>query len=1343
MAHRKHSTLISLIPRSALVAGAVLCAVSASRAEVPISYPNGGPSTLVLYDGPDAGNNPGRSDALSIATLMGHFTTRRVVEPLEGYRAGDWKHYDAVFCIIYRKTYTVPAAFLHDVPQIRVPFCWLGNQSGALGPSGFLLSRGLRFKRLWVDAPLTHVLYKDHTVTKGDPDTNIFEIVDPNKATAVAEAFGPKGDRVPYIIRSGNFWIVTDSPYSYADETDRYLVFADVLHDIYGIQHAEDHRALIRIEDINALSSKDQLNAMTAVFRSEDVPFSFGFVPLYVNPVERLAVHLWEKPEIVEALKRMVAAGGVPVLHGYTHQYRGTSTDDYEFWDDLRDRPVRGDSENYATRRIEEALKQSFVAGLYPVTWETPHYAASPADYRAIHKIFATSYERSIVTNHLGTDPLLPYPVIDLYGRHIIPEDMNYVQLGDTSARSLIESAKAALVVRDGYASAFFHPFLNPSILVELLRGFKKLGYHFVDLRSFPNAVIADGTAIATVSGSYAVGGSGKYLVEHVLGPNGRERSTRTIEVDTDEPVTRTIQLGEGETYVVTRQNERPPNLLQKLLRLAKGDVHVLERKRETLFTSRTMEEPVSVVILWNPAAKGEAAVDQQSFFRAFESMGFDIEKIDASSFLKEEEALKSFGMLIVPQASATLLSDDEVQKILHELSEGIVLITDGDSALAGALGMRLAPPAEVEHVTNNVSRAEPIRWLDRPSVSWVPQPVAERGETFYTDGDHERPLVVGGEWGQGQYVYFAPLYDPKTGFGYGRFPDFPFIIFDRLHTTPMFRRNGADVYFDPGYRQNISIERLAKMWKSAGIRAVHAAAWQFYDKYSYDYARLIKVAHQNGILVYAWFEWPHVSQRFWNSHPEWREKSGTLTDARGGWRLLMNLQDPKCQKTILSDMDKMLKDHDWDGVDIAEFSFESPAGPDRPDLFTPFNTIARHAFEKRYGFDPLALFDPSSLNYWKANPAALDAFYAYRKDVIHGLLDTFLRHIDALNKRLNAHWEIVCTTLDSVQHPQLSDYLGYDMNTIMKIVNRDGATLQVEDPASEWSKEPGRYTRLGEVYKRFKLSRPFIIDINVLPTHKPDQKEYATNQPTGSELIELWRAASAESRRVCLYSEASISEPDWEVLPYAMAADARVQKEGDEWVVDTPFTVQLELGGQTHRVMLDDEPWSVIDHGVMTIPAGNHRVRVLRSQRPLLDKSQLTAHVTGLTGELLDAQPVGRGVELEYRCDTRCLIGFDKEPIHETIDGESTSFPLTKSDNGWVISAPPGQHRLRVYTQNIFSYAVDFTSWVSASLIVLFGMLSSGLLAILFTITIVRRRLRVLRHRLSGRRRRSPSAEA
>src|SRR6185437_10560075 len=166
-----------------------------------------GPAVLVLYDGPDVASNPGRLDALYLVNLLGHFTTRRTVHPLEAYQAGEDRKFDAVFTIIYQRKYRVPQVFLDDIAHDPRPFCWLGNQSAQLDRVGLLRRHGLAYVQFTDQIKFNQVIYKGQTIDKGDPETNILRVSDPALAVVLATATAPGHAPIPYAVRSGNFWL--------------------------------------------------------------------------------------------------------------------------------------------------------------------------------------------------------------------------------------------------------------------------------------------------------------------------------------------------------------------------------------------------------------------------------------------------------------------------------------------------------------------------------------------------------------------------------------------------------------------------------------------------------------------------------------------------------------------------------------------------------------------------------------------------------------------------------------------------------------------------------------------------------------------------------------------------------------------------------------------------------------------------------------------------------------------------------------------------------------------------------------------------------------------------------
>ena len=364
-----------------------------------------------------------------------------------------------------KKKYSFPSAFLNDFYANDRTFCWLNHQLDELNQAILKNMFGFHVKEYREDLGFNSIIYKSITFPKGDDNLAITEIDNPSIASVISYAYNAKKRKEPYIIHAKRFWFVADSPFSYCSEQDRYIAFADVLHDIMGQNHGEEHNALVRIEDINALTDPASLLKTLRYLHSENIPFSVALVPVYIDPTEKLEIHLEDRPDLLNVLRKVPSYGGVFVMHGYTHQFHGVSTDDYEFWDDISDKPVPGDSVDYALNRIEKGLKECFLNGIYPFAWETPHYCGSQNMHLAVKKIFSHVYDRRNVMEYLGSDQFFPYVVKDLYGEIVIPENLGYIHWDHPETESLLNAAKLNLGVRDGYASFFYHVFVTFLIL--------------------------------------------------------------------------------------------------------------------------------------------------------------------------------------------------------------------------------------------------------------------------------------------------------------------------------------------------------------------------------------------------------------------------------------------------------------------------------------------------------------------------------------------------------------------------------------------------------------------------------------------------------------------------------------------------------------------------------------------------------------------------------------------------------------------------------------------------------------------------------------------------------------
>jgi hypothetical protein len=694
---------------------------------------------------------------------------------------------------------------------------------------------------------------------------------------------------------------------------------------------------------------------------------------------------------------------------------------------------------------------------------------------------------------------------------------------------------------------------------------------------------------------------------------------------------------------------------------------------------SQNFSEGVSEnVLLWNSNALNEDAIDQQSFFTTLESSGFKTIRRDPSDLTNHPPGPNT--LLIVPHSSALSLSAKNVKAIMKSLQLGLTVITDGESSLSRAMGFQLGEPVPVADLVDHVLPELKPHWADTPRVAWIENISNREREILISDRISGYPLAITKSFGKGHCIYFAPLFDPISGKGYARFANFPYLIVNVLHRKPAFRRQGADAYFDPGYRYNLPIETLARQWRQWGIRAIHAAVWYFYNKNPYDYARLIKASHQNGILVYAWLEWPYVGRKFWDLHPEWRQKNALLQDAHLDFLYLMDFQNPLCMQAAMNDLGLLLE-NDWDGIDVAEFSItgvgsQALEGPARPEYFTGFSVTARAEFKKLQGFDQIELFDTTSQHYWKKDSSALNTFYRYRVDVNNGLLRQVVHDFDSLNTTRKRNWEMILTIADNSLHPEFNRLLGYDLHSTLELVKEYTMTLQVEDPYMEWTKPPERYSRLGETYHRFLGDHPFIIDINVVPVHPPDQKGYSISQPTGSEIFQLWRAAADQSSRVCFYSESTIFGHDWEILPYAMAAKAEIRKEGSELLINTPYTVTLTSVQMKGQFLLDGKPWMCYGEEGILIPRGKHRLG-FRDMNDTTHIQETGIRLVSISDELLECRQEGDSLKVNYASPARCALTLSRRPAVMVLDGVVVDLPIIENEKHVVMLGPPGVHSL------------------------------------------------------------------
>ena len=494
-------------------------------------------------------------------------------------------------------------------------------------------------------------------------------------------------------------------------------------------------------------------------------------------------------------------------------------------------------------------------------------------------------------------------------------------------------------------------------------------------------------------------------------------------------------------------------------------------------------------------------------------------------------------------------------------------------------------------------------------------------------------PLAAG--WAEAGKVYFWTA----TPIGEQGFERYPYLLqaIVSLGLQPQARARDLWAFFDASYRLRADPDFLAAMWRRGGIAGLHITAWQFWEPDPQRDAwlkALIEACHNQAILVYAWIEFPHVSEQFWQDHPEWREKTASGQDAHLDWRKLMNLADEDCDRAIHAELDALVSRFDWDGINLGELYFESLEGYLNPARFTPFHPGVRRQFESSFGFDPAELYDNASPRHHLKTATPMRRFLEYRAGLARSLQVKWMGRLVEY-RRAKPGLDIVLTHIDDRFDETMRDKLGADAAALIPETERLEATFLIEDPATVWHLGPSRYTEIARRYAPL-ARRPELlaIDLNIVERY---QDVYPTRQQTGGELALLIRRAAEAFPRVALYFENSIAEPDWALVSAAAAAgvELKAHERGAVEVkaarpVYLPWAGCAEVGGLR---------WPVGGEDSILLPAGRSVVKPCAGEaaRPVED----------LNAVLLGVDKTAGGWRIRYESRSRAIVKTreDKKP--------------------------------------------------------------------------------------------------
>jgi hypothetical protein len=594
------------------------------------------------------------------------------------------------------------------------------------------------------------------------------------------------------------------------------------------------------------------------------------------------------------------------------------------------------------------------------------------------------------------------------------------------------------------------------------------------------------------------------------------------------------------------------------------------------------------------------------------------------------------------------------VPQWIQRVEQGGVVVLEGQSELAAALGFK---PEEKRVVVRSIvdQRAPKLSIVWETPLEIPVFDLPKDSSVLAAERWDHAPVMAALHRGSGAVLWIA------AGPGKEGYERFPYLLqaLNDLGVKPPFRSQRLWAFFDGSYRSRVDLDYFAERWRKAGISALHVAGWHYYEQTPESDAylrRLIEACHRKAILVYVWLELPHVSEKFWDDHPEWREKTAILQDAQLDWRKLMNLSSPECSAAVSTGVKQLISRFDWDGVNLAELYFESLEGAANPARFTPMNQDVRDEFYGLNGFDPIELFQSPS-----PDPARLRTFLDYRADLARRQQEKWIGQIES-TRAAKPELDFVLTHVDDRFDTHMRDLIGADAARVLPLLDQHDFTFLIEDPATIWNLGPQRYPQIASRYQPLTGHTDHLaIDINIVERY---QDVYPTKQQTGTELFQLVHVAAQAFPQVALYFENSILTPDLPLLASAAATVDKVEQSGSRLIIDSRHGVGVPWQGPA---FVNGHLWPVRNDTTLWLTSGTSVIE------PAPRDSSL--RILDFNGDLQSANASTQGLQFSYRSNARAVALLNARPHKIEVDGAAAGEELRESGANFVLTLPRGQH--------------------------------------------------------------------
>ncbi len=508
----------------------------------------------------------------------------------------------------------------------------------------------------------------------------------------------------------------------------------------------------------------------------------------------------------------------------------------------------------------------------------------------------------------------------------------------------------------------------------------------------------------------------------------------------------------------------------------------------------------------------------------------------------------------------------------------------DGDSPLARTV-LELAPPATRHPTLPRTATGAVMRGV---RVSWEgdvnPLVPRVKGRSIGTTYRGTTALFMTSD----SNVMWSPIALTNEE-SLTRLPFLAQELAEEWNVGPRAERAGFDLFVEVDDQHGNVIRSFpVESWAESGVTRVFVPAWKYDEKTGdqYAYKSLVSMAHKNNIEVWAWLEWPHVAFKFWDVHPECRERSADGRLAKIGWREHVALTDPACFDLAWKSTKEVLTSAPFDGVNIADLYFESVfSGHRDARSYTPFHPSVRKDFEAKFAWDPKSVVH-TTVKGAIPSPEQRTQWRTYREDKLLEIYTKLLARVAELKQGRKIALTLIDDRTKGDGSTLIRENSAQATAKILSLQPKYGFEVIVRDPL------PFREVRPADVLAGFRGVTPKKTPVKIgISGLSRIGDGLPTKRPVGLEFARSVSDVARTGASVSIFGVDPSRADDLSWVKYALASSAKVSESGGVVHTDSPVGFTLRLAKQARNILIDGSPVGTGNN--VYVPAGRHQVTV------------------------------------------------------------------------------------------------------------------------------------------------------